>query len=163
MIVNKAKNIAHNKMEKKIFKHLTVKGFVRRTDLTTCELMEKRLDEAKAKLKNAKKDVKAAKQKLNQALEEAILKIENKKKDIKETQNNIIDDPDSSSVLSIENIKLKFEETMVELELRKNKIKKEIEEYTDEGSENWDSFKHKLNHDLEELGIALKGFGTKYK
>jgi len=28
----------------------------------------------------------------------------------------------------------------------------------DEGTVNWDSFKHKLNHDLEELGIALKGF-----
>ena len=50
---------------------------------------------------------------------------------------------------------------MVALELRKNKIKKKIEEYNAEGTENWDSFKHKLNHDLEELGIALKGFVTK--
>lgn len=47
------------------------------------------------------------------------------------------------------------------LELRKNKIKLKIEEYNAEGAENWDSFKHKLNHDLEELGTALKGFVIK--
>jgi len=52
---------------------------------------------------------------------------------------------------------------VVELELRKNKIKKKIEEYNTEGTENWDSFKHKLNHDLEKSGIALKGFVTKSK
>jgi len=40
-------------------------------------------------LKLAKKDVRDAKQKLNQALEEIINKIENKKKEIKETQINI--------------------------------------------------------------------------
>jgi hypothetical protein len=50
---------------------------------------------------------------------------------------------------------------MVAMELRKNKIIKKIEEYNADGAENWDSFKHKLNHDLEELGIALKGFLTK--
>ena len=40
-------------------------------------------------------------------------------------------------------------------------IKKKIEEFNAEGSENWNSFKNKLNHDLEELGAALKGFVTK--
>ena len=64
---------------------------------------------------------------------------------------------------NVENIKSKYDEAMVALELRKNKIKKKIEEYNVEGTENWDSFKHKLNHDLEELGIALKGFVTKSK
>ena len=46
----------------------------------------------------------------------------------------------------------------VQNKLRKNEIKKRIEEYKSDGSEKWDSFKHKLNHDLEELGKALKGF-----
>ena len=50
---------------------------------------------------------------------------------------------------------------MAALELRKDKIKKKIEEYNAEGTEQWDSFKLKLNHDLDELGKALKGFVTK--
>ena len=52
---------------------------------------------------------------------------------------------------------------MVALELKKNKTKNKIEEYNAEGTENWDAFKLKLNHDLEELSTALKGFVTKSK
>lgn len=150
-------------MKKNILKHLTVAGFAPGIDLSNCEILENELNEAKGRFKLAKKDVKDAKQKLNQALEEVINEIENKKKKIIETQNNLVDNPESSSAFNIENIKSKYEEAVVELELRKNKIKKKIEEYNTEGTENWDSFKRKLNHDLEELGIALKGFVTKSK
>jgi prefoldin subunit 5 len=150
-------------MKKNILKHLTVVGFANSTDLSNCEILENELNEAKGRFKLAKKDVKDAKQKLNQALEEVINKIENKKKEIKETQSNLVNDPESSPVFNTENIKSKYDEAMVALELRKNKIKKKIEEYNVEGTENWDSFKHKLNHDLEELGLALKGFVTKSK
>jgi prefoldin subunit 5 len=150
-------------MKKNILKHLTVVGFANSTDLSNCEILENELNEAKGRFKLAKKDVKDAKQKLNQALEEVMNKIENKKKEIKETQSNLVNDPESSPVFNTENIKSKYDEAMVALELRKNKIKKKIEEYNVEGTENWDSFKHKLNHDLEELGLALKGFVTKSK
>ena len=98
---------------------------------------------------------------LNKALEEVINKIDTKKKEIKETQSNLVNDHESFTPSNIENIKSTYDEAMVVLELRKNKIKKKIEEYSAEGTENWDSFKHKLNHDLEELGTALKGFVTK--
>lgn len=148
-------------MEKNILKHLTVTGFVNSTDLSNCEILENELNQAKDKLKRAKKEVKDAKYKLNMALAETINKIESKKKEIKETQSNLINDSETHSVLNIEKIKLKYDEAIVGLELKKNKIKKEIEEYKIEGAENWDSFKHKLNHELEELGTAFKGFVTK--
>ena len=148
-------------MKKNILKHLTVSGFASSSDLSNCEVLEKELNEAKGRFKLAKKDVKDARQKLNQALEEVIKKIETKKKELKETQSNLDSDADSSSDFNMENIKSKYDEAMGALELRKNKIKKKIEEYNAEGTENWDSFKQKLNHDLEELGIALKGFVKK--
>jgi len=148
-------------MKKEILKHLTVTGFANNTDVSNCEILENELNEAKGRLKLAKKDVKDAKQKLNQALEELINKIEIKKEELEETQSNLVDDPESSSTSNIENIKSKYDEALVAMELRKNIIKKKIEEYSAEGTENWDSFKHKLNHDLEELGAALKGFVTK--
>jgi prefoldin subunit 5 len=148
-------------MKKNILKHLTVTGFASSSDLSNCEVLEKELNEAKGRFKLAKKDVKEAKQKLNLALEEVITKIEAKKKELKETQDSLGADSESSSIFNMENIKSKYDEAMGALELRKNKIKKQIEEYNSEGTENWDSFKHKLNHDLEELGTALKGFVTK--
>lgn len=148
-------------MKKEILKHLTVTGFANNTDLSNCEALENELNEAKARLKLAKKDVKDAKQKLNQGLEEVINKMESQKEELEETQSNLVNDSESSSTSNMENIKSKYDEAMVALELRKNKIKKKIEEYNAEGSENWNSFKNKLNHDLEELGTALKGFVTK--
>jgi hypothetical protein len=150
-------------MKKDIIKHITVEGFASNSDLSNCEILEKELNEAKAKLKLAKKDVKVAKGKLNLALEEVISNIENKKKGIKETQNNLSDDSDSTSVLNSENLKSKLEESLVDLELKKDEIKKKIGEYEEDGSENWETFKHELNHDLEELGTALKSFATKTK
>ena len=150
-------------MTNEILKHLTVTGFANNTDLSNCEILENELKEAKGRFKLAKKDVKDAKQKLNQALEELINKTESQKKELEETQSNLVNDPESSSTSNIENIKTMFDEAMVTLELRKNKIKTKIEEYNADGTENWESFKHKLNHDLEELGIALKGFVTKSK
>lgn len=148
-------------MKKEILKHLTVTGFANNTDLSKIEILEKEHNEAKGRLKLAKKDVKDAKQKLNHAFEELINKIESQKVELEKTQSNLADDPESSSTSNIENIKSKYDEAMRALELRKNKIAKKIEEYNAEGAENWDSFKHKLNHDLEELGTALKGFVTK--
>ena len=91
-------------MKKNILKHLTVVGFANSTDLSNCEILENELNEAKDRFKLAKKDVKDAKQKLNQALEEVINKIENKKKEIKETQSNLVNDPESSSAFNIENM-----------------------------------------------------------
>ncbi|MFC2087759.1 hypothetical protein ACFLSA_06335, partial [Bacteroidota bacterium] len=108
--------------------------------------------------KLAKKEVSEAKQNLNLALEESLKKIEDEKKEIKNIKDNGESEPTFSSVFGIEEIKSRYEETMAELELRKNKIKKRIEGYKSDGSGKWDSFKHKLNHDLEELGKALKGF-----
>jgi phosphoenolpyruvate-protein kinase (PTS system EI component) len=150
-------------MKKNILKHLTVTGFANSTDLSNCEILENNLNEVKVRFKLAKKDVKDAKQKLNQAIEDVINKIENQKKEIKETQSNLVDDPESSSAFNMENIKAKYNEAADALELRKNKIKKKIEEYNAEGTENWDTFKNKINHDIEELSIALKGFVTKSK
>lgn len=148
-------------MKKNILRHITVEGFAHNSNLSNCEILEKEYNEAKDTLKLAKKDVKAAKEKLNLALEEIITNIENKKKTITETQHDLNDYAESSSVFNNENIKSVYEKAMVELELRKDKIKKKIEEYNVEGSEHWDSVKKKLNHDLEELGKALKGFATK--
>ena len=148
-------------MKKEILKHLTVTGLANNTDLSKIEILEKEHNEAKGRWKLAKKDVKVTKKKLHNALEEVINKIDTKKKEIKETQNNLVNDHESFSPSNIENIKSTYDEAMVVLELRKNKIKKKIEEYNAEGSENWNSFKNKLNHDLEELGTALKGFVTK--
>lgn len=149
-----------NKMEKTILKHLTVTGFVKGEDLTILELLEKKLDKAKEKLKIAKDEVTNAKKELNTAVEESLKKIETNKKELLNIGKNGDKDPTFSSTLRLDDVKAKYEQTIAQLELKKNEIVKKIEDYKSDGSEKWDTFKHKLNHDLEELGKALKGFVT---
>ncbi|MCU4166546.1 MULTISPECIES: hypothetical protein [Marinilabiliaceae] len=152
-------------MKNKVLKHLTVIGFVKGEDLTKCESLEKKMDEAKEKLNYARKEVDEAKQKLilakkelseskkklDIALDESLEKIE-KEKDI--VPGGIL----FSRGFSTNAIKNKYEDAIAELELKKNEISKRIETYKNDGSEKWDSFKQKLNHDMEELGKALKSF-----
>lgn len=161
-------------MKKKILQHLTVKGFVIGEDLTNCERLEKKLEEAKLKFKHEKKQVADAKQKLkvskkeisearkklNNALEESLAKIEIDQMELKKTKKNESDDSILASVFDSDQLKAKYEETLNDLETKKNEIKKKIEEFKLDKSEKWDSFKNKLSHDLDEFGKVLKGLAS---
>jgi hypothetical protein len=63
-------------MKNKILKHLTIMGYMKRFDLSDCELSAKRLEDAKVNMKDAKKNIRAAKEELNVALGNSIKKIE---------------------------------------------------------------------------------------
>nr|WP_321451363.1 hypothetical protein [uncultured Carboxylicivirga sp.] len=159
-------------MKKTVLKHLTVIGFVKGEDLTKCEFLEKKMDDAKAKLNYAKKEVEEAKQKLihakkevveskqklDEALVESLEKVEKEKKDLKKDRETAPSGVLFSRGFSTNDIKNKYEEAITELELKKNEIEKRINMFKNDGSEKWESFKQKLTHDMEELGKALKSF-----
>ena len=56
-----------------------------------------------------------------------------------------------------------YEKKLAELEHKTSELKKKLEEYKEEGKEKWDSYKLKFNHDMDELGKALKNFTDKSK
>ena len=57
----------------------------------------------------------------------------------------------------------KYENTLAELEQKASDIKKKVHEYKEEGKDKWDAYNLKFNHDLDELGKALKNFTVKSK
>jgi phage shock protein A len=57
----------------------------------------------------------------------------------------------------------KYENKLAELEQKTSDMKKKLEEYKEEGKEKWDFYKLKFNHDMDELGKALKNFTVKSK
>ena len=57
----------------------------------------------------------------------------------------------------------KYEKTLAELEQKASDIKKRVHEYKEEGKDKWDAYYHKFNHDLDELGKALKNFTVRSK
>ena len=52
----------------------------------------------------------------------------------------------------------KYEKSLAEVEQKASDIKKRVHEYKEEGKDKWDAYYHKFNHDLDELGKALKNF-----
>jgi phage shock protein A len=57
----------------------------------------------------------------------------------------------------------KYEKTLAELEQKASDIKKKVHEYKEEGNDKWAAYNDKFNHDLDELGKALKNFMVKSK
>jgi hypothetical protein len=69
--------------------------------------------------------------------------------------------------LYIENLKLtakksdrlhqeELDQKVAELETKNRTMKEKMRDYKDEGKEKWASFKEEFNHDMDELGLALK-------
>lgn len=57
----------------------------------------------------------------------------------------------------------RYEKTLTEMEQKAGEIKKKVQEYKEEGKDKWVAYHDKFNHDLDELGKALKNFMVKSK
>lgn len=141
-------------MEKIILKHLTVRGFVMGEDLTNCDKLQRILNEAKLRVKIAKKEAAQAKFNLSLALEESLKKIESDRQQTTEKKQNA-EMNESFSATASEQMKKEYDQTIENFELKKNEIKKKLEEFQSDEVEEWGTFKQKLKSDLEELEEAM--------
>ena len=57
----------------------------------------------------------------------------------------------------------KYEKALAEIEHKASEIKKKVHEYKEEGKDKWAAYNDKFNHDIDELGKALKNFMGKGK
>src|SRR5690606_28025578 len=57
--------------------------------------------------------------------------------------------------------KIEYEKAVADLEAKNNAMKAKIEKVKDEETSDWESFKKEFNHDMDELGEALKDFNKK--
>ena len=55
-----------------------------------------------------------------------------------------------------EKFKAKYREKVVALEEKNEALKKKMAEYNDKRKEKWEEFKREFNHDMDELGNAIK-------
>ena len=55
------------------------------------------------------------------------------------------------------------EKAVKELEEKNESMKTKMKDYKEEGKDKWESFKREFNHDMDELGRALKDFGVDNK
>jgi len=152
------KSIILYKMKKIILKHLTVSGYMKGIDLTECQLSAKKLEIARNNMKDAKKNVKIAKEELNQSLEDSIKKIKKEKGAENNIRNNGAEKSAFTSVFRNKEFRAKYEQKLAELKQKRSDVKEKLEAYKSDGSKKWELFKRELNKDLDGIEKSVKNF-----
>lgn len=60
-------------------------------------------------------------------------------------------------------LRAKYDKKIDALETKNAALKTKLENYKDDDKTSWDKFKTEFNHDMDELGTALKGFSVNDK
>jgi predicted nucleic acid-binding Zn-ribbon protein len=132
--------------------------------LTTLVVFTLGCTSSEKKVENAKEDLKEAKAELNQEQKDSVADYLTFKKGI--------EDRISENEKGIEafNVRLKNsknknwaadQKRVDELEQRNINMRKKLEDYEANGKDNWKAFKTEFNHDMDDLGQALKNLSIK--
>lgn len=118
------------------------------------KISKTKMNEASENLMEAKSDLNAAQNDFNQTYE--AFKIESDRK--------IAENEKAIAKLRMENkkkvAKADFEKKLTTLEKKNQSLKDRMQNYKEEGIDKWESFKTEFNHDMDNLGDALKDLTT---
>lgn len=142
---------------------LAVTVFIAGEMFSGCHSSAEKAGNAREKVQDAKDKVVEANQELYQALKDSIQQFKNEseekiiayEKSIAEFKARIAEEKEEN--------KAKYEKKLAELEQKNSDLKKKLEDFVEEGEDQWKSFKSEFNHDMEELGKALKSFTVENK
>ncbi len=116
------------------------------------------------KVENAQQNVSEANQDLEDANEEYTRDMENYRRETNEkiAANNKSIAEFNSRIQDKKNVaKTEYQNTIIALEQKNTDLKKRMDEYKEDGKENWEKFKIEFNHDMEKLGQAFKDLTVK--
>ena len=126
---------------------------------------DKKAEKARGDLKEAQKNEVVAKQDLKNAKKDSVSEYQKFKKD---AEAKISDNDKKIAEFKVnvakqkKEIKAKNEKKLAAMEEKNNNLKAKLAAYKkDEAKDKWTSFKNAFNHDMDELGKALKDFTSK--
>jgi F0F1-type ATP synthase membrane subunit b/b' len=138
-------------MKKSIFS-LAFTAFAAGTILTSCNSSAEKVEKAKDNVEVAKEDLDQAKEDYNE--EYAKFKLESEQE---VTANDVRIAELKADINKVKkDVKVQYEATIASLEQKNEEMKTKMRDYKESGNENWQSFKREFNHDMDELGQALK-------
>jgi len=156
----KFQNIKPHKMKKTIL-ILAITVFMAGTMLISCQSSADKVKNAQDKVQDANNKVVIANQELNQAIKDSVQQFK------KESEEQIIANEKSIAEFKAKIAKEKkenralYQKRLAELEQQNSDMKKRLEEFREDGKENWISFRNKFNHDMEEIGKSFHDFWVK--
>jgi hypothetical protein len=148
---NRNRNIMVNNKD---FRHITVTGFIGDNKGTPA----KKIRAGQGKLKAARANVSAANKDFNDAFELALkeFKVEVSEK-INQTETKILDLKNKISETSKE-LGLVYQDHIDKLEYSKKILVEKLDEYKETGEEDWNSFKHHFNEEVQDFETSVTVF-----
>jgi hypothetical protein len=123
-------------------------------------------DSPAKKVEKANENLIEAEEKLDEVKKDSLADFENFKKEV----NLLIDENEKAIIFYKNQIRAESrkitdaEQKMIdELEQRNINFRIKIKEYKENGKDEWKAFKVEFKHDMDELGIAIKGLTVKNK
>jgi len=132
--------------------------------LTGCQSSTNKVANAEDKVQDAKEEVVKAKCDLNKTIKDSVTEYQNfrKESEVKITANEkLIADFKASIANDKKATKARYEKTLAGLEKRNNEMKKTLDDYKENGREDWDAFKIKFNYHLYNVEKDVKDFTNK--
>jgi uncharacterized lipoprotein YajG len=146
---------------KKILFTLAVTTFIAGSIFTGCVSPSQKLENAEENVIDAKKAVLDAQSDLNQAHQDSITEYQLFKI---ESENRIIANEKSIEELRVKIVsankenKVLYETKLAELQKRNSDLKIKLDNYKEDGTDKWQTFKTEFKSDMDELGKAFAGF-----
>jgi len=125
--------------------------------LTSCNTSAERVENAQENVIQANKD-------LDQANQEYLADIENYRLETAsriEANEQAIADFNAGLEHERKAVRAEHKKKIAELEQKNREMKMKMDNYKEEGKENWEKFKTEFSHDMDELGKAFKNLTVK--
>ncbi|WP_435353133.1 hypothetical protein [Emticicia sp. SJ17W-69] len=142
---------------KKSILALAVFTFIASTAILSCNSPAEKVENAQTDVVDANKD-------LEKANEDYLVEVEAYKK---ETADKIAANEQSIKEFNArvatekKEARVAYQQKIAELEQKNTDMKKKLDDYKQDGKENWEKFKTEFNHDMDELGKAFKDLTVK--
>lgn len=153
---NRNRNIMVNNKD---FRHITVTGFIGDNKGTPA----KKVRAGQGKLKVARENVKAAKNDFNDAFDLTVKEFkEEASEKISQTETKILELKNKITETSKE-LGLIYQDQIDKLEYSKKILVDKLDEYKEIGAEDWNSFKHHFNDEIEDFETSVTNFLQHFK
>jgi len=137
---------------KKIIFSLTFTFIIAGVLFTGCNSPEEKLDASKENVEEAQQNLDEAKAEYAEQYNK--FKLESEEKIT--ANEKVIADLKVYSKTKKSEARIAYDKSIADLEARNEAMKVKVGVYKEEGNEKWQSFKDEFNHDMNELGDALK-------
>ena len=125
--------------------------------LTSCNTSSNKVDDAQEALIKSKQDLETARKEFLADMatfrKETAIRIAANDQRIAELKTNINNERKEA--------RAGYKKKIAALEQKNKEMKKKMDEYNEEGNENWERFKTEFNHDMDALGQAFKDIGVR--